>query len=365
MNNDTILKPSYPFPGGKGKIADAVWKRLGDVDNFADPFTGSMVMLLRRPTEHFKKRKYLIETVNDKNHFIANFWRAVREAPREVAMHADWPVTEADMHARHRWLMRSDESYGWRQQFINDPEHFDAKIAGWWVWGQCCWIGAGWCIDETRLPDGRPQLADAFDIGRGVNASPGDSSDQFGLHGKRPAFPDGGISRGVSGTRAEWLREWIERLSDRIRNTRVCYGHWSRICDSESTLTRLGTTGVFLDPPYPKVRGDNGKKSRSGALYHGDETQDLNQLRNEVLGWSIKWGNNQNIRIAVCGYEGDGYEILVKEHGWTEEKWEASGGYANQRRKGEKKSDNAMRERVWYSPGCLRAEETNLFSECE
>jgi uncharacterized phage protein (TIGR02220 family) len=31
-----------------------------------------------------------------------------------------------------------------------DPDFFDAKVAGWWVWGASCWIGAGWC-DGSRL----------------------------------------------------------------------------------------------------------------------------------------------------------------------------------------------------------------------
>lgn len=132
------------------------------------------------------------------------------------------------------------------------------------------------------------------------------------------------------------------------------------ICDSDSTLTRLGTTGVFLDPPYPSHRGDNGEKSRDASLYATDNGADLNALRDEVLAWCVKWGADKNIRIAVCGYEGDGYEQLVTEHGWEEHAWTASGGYGNQR-KGKGKSDNAARERIWFSPGCLT--ERTLFDD--
>jgi hypothetical protein len=28
---------------------------------------------------------------------------------------------------------------------MSDPDFFDPKVAGWWVWGQCLWIGSGWC----------------------------------------------------------------------------------------------------------------------------------------------------------------------------------------------------------------------------
>lgn len=86
MSNDTALKSPFPYPGAKTKIADNVWQRLGDVDNFVEPFAGTMAVLLRRPAEHLANRKYLVETVNDKNHFISNFWRALKTSPREVVL---------------------------------------------------------------------------------------------------------------------------------------------------------------------------------------------------------------------------------------------------------------------------------------
>lgn len=397
-----VLKPGFPWPGGKSKVADLVWQRFGNVANFIEPFAGSLAILLRRPAAHFVGG-YRTETVNDVNHFLVNYWRAVAHDPEAVARYADWPVAEADLHARHRWLMRSDISADWRRKMAEDPEHYDAKIAGWWVWGQCCWIGSGWCagdIAEKRpafsfgnlepgvrcnhpqMAEGRPQLADAFDIGRGVNGG-------GQLHAKRPNFPDSKSSPGIGiladsgastlwqqvpelehqrgvnaiqlGTcdaRRAWLTEWMHRLSDRMRLVRTCYGHWSRVCDSESTLARLGTTGVFLDPPYPSQSTD-GKRSRAPSLYASDKGADLNVLRDEVLDWCIRWGSNPEIRIAVCGYERDGYEVLEEKHGWTVEAWETGGGYANQRRKGKGKSENAKRERIWFSPACIN--EASLF----
>ena len=32
-----------------------------------------------------------------------------------------------------------------REKMKTDPTFFDAKIAGWWVWGISQWIGSGWC----------------------------------------------------------------------------------------------------------------------------------------------------------------------------------------------------------------------------
>jgi D12 class N6 adenine-specific DNA methyltransferase len=411
------LKTPFPYAGGKAKVADLVWSRLGNVDNFLEPFAGSLAVLMRRPADHFADG-YRVETVNDLNHYIANFWRAVKADPDAVAEYADSPVLEADLHARHKWLVRSKEAVEFREKMRTDPEHYDAKIAGWWCWGQCCWIGGAWCSDDTRsitpetvgrqslhaggeggvlgnlngtshqvkrqalgnsrgvlgenptdweqVPDidgargvlGRPQLADAFDIGRGVNA---------GGYLSRPNIGGGGGTGGIrhaamgvidiaaAGTcsaRREWLTDWFRRLSDRLRLVRTCYGHWSRICDSDSTLTRLGLTGAFLDPPYPS-HSTNGKKSRDANLYATDKGADLNALRDEVLAWCRKWGQDKQIRVAVCGYEGDGYEALESE-GWSVESWEANGGYANQRRAGKGKSENAKRERIWFSPACVK-----------
>lgn len=357
-----VLKSPYPYPGGKAKVADAVWARLGNVDNFCEPFAGSLAVLLRRPADHFAGG-YRVETVNDLNHYIANFWRAVAKAPDEVAMWADSPVLEADLHARHKWLVRSQEAAEWRERMRTDPDHYDTKVAGWWVWGACAWIGTGWCVEnwtvdggdsshKQKMPDfdggrgvldvsgGRPQLCDVFDIGRGVNSNGG---------------------AGTCDARRAWLTDWMRRLADRLRLVRTCYGHWSRICDSDSTLTRLGTTGVFLDPPYP-IRSTTGKKSRADGLYANDKAQDLDKLRDEVLAWCRKWGGNKAVRVAVCGYEGDGYEALTSE-GWSEESWEASGGYGNQKR-GKGKAENAKRERIWYSPHCI-APQRGLFDDLE
>lgn len=210
--------------------------------------------------------------------------------------------------------------------------------------------------------NGRPQLADAFDIGRGVNSG-GNLRSQVPLI-SGPGDGVGAIAgRGTCAARRSWLIEWMQRLADRLRLVRTCYGHWSRVCDSDSTLTRLGTTGVFLDPPYPARRSDNGKRSRSASLYATDKGADLDALRDEVLAWCRKWGGDKQVRAAVCCYEGDGYEPLEAD-GWSMESWEANGGYGNQSKKGQGKSGNAKRERIYFSPGCIRPQPT-LFDGSE
>lgn len=384
------LKAPFPAFGGKSRVAAEVWQRFGDVRNYVEPFAFSCAVLLNRPGGAGP-----IETVNDLNSYVANFWRAVQHDPAAVALHADYPVIEDDLHARHRWLVTSDEAQHKLARVRQDPEFFDAKIAGWWCWGACCWIGTGWC-DETHrnassesrpvLRDGswqgvtsrglseqlpqigaafgagcvpeastagwrktlseqlpqmdavgrlvlsppddthRPQLADAFARGRGVN-----SNDDASTRGRRRA----------------WLNDWMNRLADRLRPVRVCCGHWARVCDSDSTLIRLGLTGVFLDPPYRKTLAC-GRVNRSAHIYANDKAQDVNALCDEVQAWCLKWGANPEIRIALCGYEGEYPEIEAA--GWRTHAWKSNGGYGNRTAEGK---ENAARERIWFSPACI------------
>jgi hypothetical protein len=162
------LRAPFPWFGGKSRAAHLVWAAFGDVPNYVEPFAGSLAVLLGRPSAP------RIETVNDIDCYLSNFWRAVQGAPDEVARWADWPVNEADLHARHRWLVNQAE---FRERMKQDPDFFDAKIAGWWVWGLCQWIGSGWCAspewwkaahEGNELGKGRrPHLK-----GQGINGKP-------------------------------------------------------------------------------------------------------------------------------------------------------------------------------------------------
>lgn len=332
------LKAPFPYFGGKRSTADLVWRRLGDVDNYLEPFAGSAAMLLSRPHEP------RMETINDADCYVANFWRATSREPWGVVEFADNPVNEADLHARHTWLTTGRAAEEFKERMKSDPEYYDIRFAGWWCWGACCWIGRGWCTpfgqraDGTRL-ESRPYLGD---VGRGVNRNPAAST---------------------CAERREWLLEWFGALRDRLRTVCVCCGHWSRICDSEATTTLQGVCGVFLDPPYPTHAAD-GSYSRDANLYGTDTGRDaLDELRDEVLAWCRKYGDNKKMRIAVCGYDTDGYADLVQE-GWREVRWKAHGGYANIGNNHGK--ENAHRERIWFSPHCLGVDgdrQRDLFAE--
>ena len=200
------LKAPFPWFGGKSRVAHLVWDRFGDVPNYVEPFFGSGAVLLARNTHAG------IETINDMDCFVANFWRALKNDPDGVAEHADNPVNEADQHARHLWLVNNAE---FQERMKTDPDYFDVKVAGWWVWGQCIWIGSGWCAESARKANGemwqsRPHLGDAGtgvhrerphlgDAGKGVNRQ----LPHLGDAGKGVCVEvDGCVSDLTSGTRA-------------------------------------------------------------------------------------------------------------------------------------------------------------------
>lgn len=431
-----VLKSPFPYFGGKSRVADLVWSRLGNVDNFVEPFAGSLAVLLRRG------KTGRIETVNDVNHYIVNFWRAVKSDPEAVAEFADHPVCEADLHARHRYLVLGDRVGKFRTMIETDPDYFDPKFAGWWVWGQCCWIGGGWCDETGRRNDGssqqrrpllgqmrhgitslgeqlpdlsgdggafgrgvvasgqrkRPRLAQWNQRGTGVvgepsaklpllNSHDGNGTGVHALPSKRPMTVLGNSSylpgvhgeipeterSGACADRRAWLIDWMLRLQDRLRLVRVCHGHWSRVCDSNTTMVRLGMTGVFLDPPYARdlVRLrqwidhllGNGEKpaigsggtSRSGGLYSTDSMQDVDHLVADVHVWCRRWGEIPGVRIALCGYAGEHEDL--EQLGWSCEMWKAHGGYANRN----KSNANKHRERIWFSPEVQVSADRTLF----
>jgi len=148
----------------------------------------------------------------------------------------------------------------------------------------------------------------------------------------------------------------MQQLADRLRRVRVCCGDWSRVTGPAPTY-KHGLTAVFLDPPYSLEERDPGCYAVDGPGISAD-----------VRAWCIANGDNPLLRIALCGYAGEGHEPLV-DAGWTEFAWKADGGYSTQRKHGT--NDNKRRERIWFSPHCLAAEaskqeaETGLFAEAE
>lgn len=297
------LRAPFPWFGGKSRAAHLVWPRFGDVKSYVEPFAGSLAVLLARP--HAPQ----IETVNDLDCMVSNFWRALKNAPDDVIAWCDWPVNEADLHARHAWLLSRT---AFVERMKTDPDYFDAKIAGWWVWGLSQWIGSGWCVEAHRK---RPHLGNA---GMGVMKPAGVTSE-------------------------------LEALSARLRGVRVVCGDWTRVVGGSvlwpsarkpgGGLSAGVMCGVFLDPPYST-------EERESGLYRADS----GTVAADARAWAIENGNHPALRIALCGYEGE-HDM---PRGWESVAWKAVGGYGSQSAK--RGRENAGRERIWFSPHCLKPE---------
>jgi len=340
------LKAPFPWFGGKSRVAPLVWERFGDTPNYVEPFAGSMATLLGRPKKHAAK----IETVNDLDGYVANFWRAISHDPEGTARWADWPIIESDLNARHAYLVSARESL--LRKLEGDPDFYDPRIAGWWVAGVCGWIGSGYCsgegpwsvIDGELINRKLPHLGNA---GRGINRKlPHLGNAGQGINRQMPHLSNAGqgINRQMPhlGDAGRGIEEWFAALAERLRRVRVCNGDWVRVL-SESVTIRHGMTSVFLDPPY----GDKIEQTRVYATDSGTVSDD-------VRDWCIQNGENPLLRIALCGYEGEGHDALVGL-GWTSLAWKTSGGYGGGR--GGIGDANRHRERIYFSPACIDADE--------
>ena len=307
------LDAPFPWFGGKRRVAAEVWSRFGDVANYVEPFFGSGAVLLGRgrPTGN--------ETVNDLDGYVANFWRSIKLRPDETAEHADNPVNENDLHARHVWLLQQRETL--RQQLEGDPDWCDPKIAGWWVWGISCWIGSGFCSGSGPWQVVDRQLVHLGSNGQGVSRT----LVHLGSNGRGRLLP------------------WFRALAERLGRVRVCSGDWSRVCGPSVTF-KHGTTAVFLDPPYADTA------ERAGNLYRVDDLSVAHAVRE----WAIEMGKRPDMRIALCGYEGE-HEMPAD---WAVHSWSAGEGFGAQ---AEERTGNGKRERIWFSPACLSARQSRLF----
>lgn len=361
------LKSPYPYFGGKRRVAPLVWSRLGNVRNYVEPFFGGGSVLLGRADPPN------IETINDLDCDIANVWRAIKARPDLVAKHADWPVNEADLHAMHRWLVETKLKRALRIR--RDPEYFDAKAAGRWLYGICLWIGGDWCRDLSAK---RPILSgNSPGIGvhrktvyLGGGAGGGSGVHAPTLHQKKPRLRQGGNARSASTGGAIVLTQqlpsltgdagatgrgihasgrygalygWMDALCERMRRVRVCAGDWSRVL-TPSVTTYLGLTGVFLDPPY-----QHDLRQRCYAEDH--------DISADVRNWALEHGDDPLFRIALCGYEAE--HGIYMPSSWECIPWKAHGGYSRSKRG----KANRDQERIWFSPHCLPRAELPLFAE--
>jgi len=331
-----------PYFGGKRRAAGLIWERFG--------------------CSELPK----VATANDMNGFVANAMRAMAADPNGVAEWCDWPVSEVDLHARHRWLLAEMKTL--RARLEECPTCYDARIAGWWIWGASQWTGSGWCEEGTKPSAKIPRVGAKSEVGSHAKGMRGPSrrlpdlagSTQWGtdepntragkgIHGATMRGPSrqlpnlaGSSARGetfvnhgcgINGAQIRTrLHDVFSELQRRLRPImRFACGDFERVL-TPSVTWRHGPTAVLLDPVY-----------KGFADVYGGIGKDTAERAEK---WARENGERSDLRIALCGYEGD-YDLP----GWEVVAWKAKGGYANQ---GDGSNENAKKERIWFSPHCLR-----------
>jgi hypothetical protein len=202
-------------------------------------------------------------------------------------------------------------------------------------------------VHRQQLPNmvpsgvhGMSDEAQAYSAGR----RPDMTSAGQGVH-----LPSLGNDRGINGVAAAPCTDWFQMLCHRLRRVRVACGDWKRVL-GPSVLGKGKNVGgrrpcaVFFDPPY-------GHEYRDPYLYAEDDPAISAQVRE----WCLEHGDDPELRIALCGYDGE-HEMPGT---WTEVAWKAARGYAGE------DNDNRERERIWLSPHCKKLvdRQLHLFAE--
>lgn len=303
------MKAPFPWFGGKRSVVSDVWERFGAPKQYIEPFCGSAAVLLGA------KQPASLEVIGDLNGFVANFWRCAKFQPAAVADWADYPVSHIDLGARHSWLMQQRDRLGAELHDADWPG--DPKVAGWWLWGQCSWIGSGWCEWAGKIPH-------SSNAGRGIQAAgqiPHSSNAGMGIQaaGQIPHSSNAGDLLTTGGKAALIALRAIAKRLDRVR---VIHGEWTRCLNHHYGKD---STAVFLDPPYLAFEGLYGTGGEPVAL--------------QVAKWAQE---HQHLRVALCGHIGD-YDLP----GWDAVQWErASSTYGG--------TGTKAAECIWYSPACLQ-----------
>jgi DNA adenine methylase len=86
------MMPPFSYYGGKTRIAEGIADLLPEHQHYVEPFAGSLAVLLAKHSPSH------METVNDLDHAIVEFWRVLRDRPAALAR-----ACALTPHARHEW----------------------------------------------------------------------------------------------------------------------------------------------------------------------------------------------------------------------------------------------------------------------
>lgn len=138
------------------------------------------------------------------------------------------------------------------------------------------------------------------------------------------------IVLGLFQRNSEGLAAYFAALSERLKNVVIHYGDWMRLAKLAERNCKRSDGAIFLDPPYHHTTG------RAKNLY----AQDSPDVSDYVRRWALaRSGTHPRLRIALCGYEGE----HQMPSSWEELPWWSEMGKS--------------RERIWFSPNCLKVNE--------
>lgn len=119
------MKAVLKYPGAKNRLADWILSFIPNHDVYLEPYAGSLAVLLNKPRCH-------IETVNDINDDVVNFFKVLREWPQELA-----EAINMTPYARHEYYAAYE-----KEDCIDDLERARRFCV-------CCWQGFG-CSNTYR-----------------------------------------------------------------------------------------------------------------------------------------------------------------------------------------------------------------------
>ena len=257
------LTAPFPWPGGKRRAAGEVWRRLGTLSRYVEPFAGGLAVLLARPEPSG------VEIINDADGHVVNFWRAVRSDPSAVADWCAGPMSAVDLCARSSALSEARDRLV--ERLCADPDYCDLRLAGWWVW----------CVSQAI---GKPLLSGSL------------------------VKPHLACERGIFSTAQPYgsVAARLDALSRRLSRVHLACGDFEALL-TPSVIDNSGTVGVFLDPPY----------QGSESVYQHAEPVALRAYRE-----ALRLAESAHVRVAYCCYEGQ----FDFPPGWSVFRWSSGGG---------------------------------------
>ncbi|MEE2568589.1 DNA adenine methylase [Pseudarthrobacter sp. J64] len=126
MSQIAPLKPPFPYYGGKTRIAPAIVELLPEHKHYIEPFAGALSVLLAKPPS-------VMETVNDINGDIVNFFQVLRDNRAELEAVCFLTPHSRQEHASARVLDGADPIERARRTFVLLSQGRNASLrkTGW------------------------------------------------------------------------------------------------------------------------------------------------------------------------------------------------------------------------------------------